>query len=52
MPNAAVIVEPLGRDRFTYKNVLFYHYGIPAGKYKVRIRHLGYLPVDKTMTVS
>lgn len=52
LPYAAVMVEPLGRERFTDQNGRFYHYGIPAGKYKVRIRQLGYLPVDTTMTVS
>ena len=52
LPYSAVIVEPLGRERFTDQNGWFRHYSIPAGKYRVRIRQLGYLPVDTTITVS
>jgi hypothetical protein len=52
LPYTAVTVEPLGRERFTDQGGWFRHYGIPAGKYKVRIRQLGYLPVDTTITIS
>lgn len=52
LPYSAIIVEPLGRERFTDQNGWFRHYGVPAGKYKVRIRQLGYLPLDTTITIS
>jgi hypothetical protein len=52
LPYTAVLVEPLGRERFTDQGGWFRHFAVPAGKYKVRLRQLGYIPVDTTITIS
>jgi hypothetical protein len=52
LPFTTVTVEPLGRERFTDQNGLFRYFAVPGGKYKVRLKQLGYLPTDTTITVS
>ncbi|MDP9176409.1 MAG: carboxypeptidase-like regulatory domain-containing protein [Gemmatimonadota bacterium] len=52
LPYTTVSVEPLGRERFTDQSGWFRHFAVPAGNYRVRLRQLGYIPVDTTITVT
>ena len=46
---SSVTIEPLGGERFTDQTGRFVYFGIPAGTYRVRVRQLGYTPLDTTI---
>lgn len=52
LPYSTIIIDPLSRERFTDRDGTFRYFAVPPGKYKVRVRQLGYLPVDTTMMLS
>jgi carboxypeptidase family protein len=52
LPYSTVTIDPIGLERFTDQAGAFVLYAVPPGKYKVRIRQLGYVPLDTTITVS
>jgi hypothetical protein len=52
LPYSTVTVEPIGRERFTDQAGVFIYYAVMPGKYKVRIRELGYIPLDSTVTLT
>jgi hypothetical protein len=49
---STVVIDPLGRERFTDQGGTFRYFAVPAGKYRIRVRQLGYIPVDTTMMLS
>ncbi|MFN2604081.1 MAG: carboxypeptidase-like regulatory domain-containing protein [Gemmatimonadaceae bacterium] len=52
LPYSTVVFDPIGRERFTDQGGSFTYFAVPAGKYKVRIRQLGYTPLDTTIVVT
>ena len=52
LPYSTVVLDPIGRERFTDQGGVFTYFAVPAGKYKVKIRQLGYTPLDTTIVVS
>ena len=52
LPYSTVTIDPIGLERFTGPDGVFVMYAVPPGKYKVRIRQLGYVPLDTTITVN
>ncbi|MEO5590688.1 MAG: carboxypeptidase regulatory-like domain-containing protein [Gemmatimonadaceae bacterium] len=52
LPYSAVTIDPVGRERFTDQSGGFTFYGIPAGAYRVRVRQLGYIPLDTTIQIG
>ncbi|HVF38450.1 MAG TPA: carboxypeptidase regulatory-like domain-containing protein [Gemmatimonadaceae bacterium] len=52
LPYSTVTIDAIGRERFTDQTGTFTYYAVPAGKYRVRIRQLGYIPVDTSITVQ
>jgi len=52
LPYSTVVVDPIGRERFTDQGGSFTYFAVPAGKYKVKIRQLGYTPLDTTIAVT
>jgi hypothetical protein len=52
LPYSTIILEPLGREKFTDQSGVFRFFAVPAGKYTVRIRQLGYVPVDSAIMFS
>jgi hypothetical protein len=49
LPYSTVIIDPGAREKFTDEGGVFKYYDVPAGTYRVRIRQLGYIPVDTTV---
>jgi hypothetical protein len=52
LPYSTVVMDPIGRERFTDQGGAFTYFAVPAGKYKVKIRQLGYTPLDTTIVVT
>jgi hypothetical protein len=52
LPYSTVTIDPIGLERFTGQDGVFVLYAVPPGKYKVRVRQLGYVPLDTMLTVS
>lgn len=52
LPYSTVTVDPIGRERFTDQTGAFIYYAVPAGTYRVRVRQLGYIPLDTTIQIS
>lgn len=52
LPYSAVTIDPIRRERFTDQKGVFTYYGLPAGAYRIRVRQLGYTPLDTTIRVS
>ena len=52
LPYSTVTIDPIGLERFTDQVGVFVLYAVPPGKYKVRVRQLGYVPFDTTLTLS
>jgi hypothetical protein len=52
LPYSTITIDPIGLERFTGQDGAFVLYAVPPGKYKVRVRQLGYVPLDTTLTVS
>jgi len=48
---SVVSAASLGRERFSDAQGVFALTGLPAGALQLRVRHLGYSPVDLTVTV-
>jgi hypothetical protein len=49
---STIAIDSLGREKFTDQNGTFRFFAVPPGKYRVRVRQLGYIPVDTTMRLS
>ena len=52
LPYSTVTIDPIGLERFTDQTGVFVLYAVHPGKYKVRVRQLGYVPLDTTITVN
>ena len=52
LPYSTIVIDPIGRERFTDQGGSFTYFAVPAGKYKVKIRQLGYNPLDTTIVVT
>ncbi len=52
LPYSTVSIDQIGRERFTDATGTFKYFLVTPGKYRIRIRQLGYMPVDSTMAVS
>jgi hypothetical protein len=52
LPYSTVTVDPIGRERFTDQMGTFRYFAVPPGKYRIRIRQLGYTPLDTTMQLT
>ena len=52
LPYSTVVIDEIGRERFTDQAGAFTYFAIPAGKYKIRIRQLGYTPLDSTIVIN
>ncbi len=52
VPFTSVTLDPIGRERFTDGTGIFRYYALPPGHYKVRLRQIGFIPVDSTVTVA
>jgi len=52
LPYSTVVIDPIGHERFTDQGGSFTYYAVPVGKYKVKIRQLGYTPLDTTIVIS
>lgn len=49
---STVLIEEIGRERFTDENGSFRYFAVQPGKYKIKIRQVGYTPLDTTLHVS
>lgn len=52
LPYSTVTIDPIGRERFTDQAGAFTYYSVPAGTYRVRVRQLGYIPLDTTIQIG
>ncbi|HMA19380.1 MAG TPA: carboxypeptidase regulatory-like domain-containing protein, partial [Gemmatimonadaceae bacterium] len=52
LPYSTITIEQIGLERFTDQNGHFVYYAVAPGKYHIRIRQLGYTPVDTTLELS
>lgn len=52
LPYSTVTIDQIGKERFTDETGTFIYFAVPPGKYKVRIRQLGYTPLDSTLQLS
>lgn len=52
LPYSTVTIDPIGRERFTDQTGAFTYYAVPAGRYRVRVRQLGYIPLDTTIQIG
>lgn len=52
LPYSTVSIDQIGRERFTDATGTFKYFLVLPGKYRIRIRQLGYMPVDTTVAVS
>lgn len=51
LPYSVVAIPSLGRERFTTDSGEFVLAGVPAGDVTLRVRHVGYSPIDLHVTV-
>jgi Carboxypeptidase regulatory-like domain len=52
LPYSTVTIDEIGRERFTDETGTFTYFAVPAGKYRIRIRQLGYTPLDSTLRLN
>ncbi len=52
LPYSTVIIDPIGRERFTDQTGKFVYYAVEPGRYKIHIRQLGYVPIDTTLVLT
>jgi hypothetical protein len=52
LPYSTVTIEQIGRERFTDETGAFRYFAVPPGKYRIRIRQVGYSPLDTMMQLS
>ena len=52
LPYSTVIIDQIGKERFTDQTGTFIYFAVPAGKYRLRVRQLGYTPIDSTLQLS
>lgn len=52
IPYTTILIEPIGRERFTDQAGHFVYFAVSPGKYRVRIRQVGYSPIDTTMMLT
>ncbi|MEO5579165.1 MAG: carboxypeptidase regulatory-like domain-containing protein [Gemmatimonadaceae bacterium] len=52
LPYSTVSIDQIGRERFTDQVGAFVYHGIPAGTYRIRVRQLGYTPLDTTIRIT
>ena len=52
LPYSTVTIDQIGKERFTDETGTFTYFAVPAGKYKIRIRQLGYTPLDSTLQIN
>lgn len=52
LPYSTVTIDPIGRERFTDQTGTFTYYAVPAGRYRIRVRQLGYIPLDTAIQIS
>ena len=52
LPYSTVTIEQIGKERFTDQAGTFVYFAVPPGKYKIRIRQLGYTPLDSTLQLN
>ncbi len=52
LPYSTVTIDEIGRERFTDETGTFSYYLVPPGKYRIRVRQIGYVPVDTTLRLS
>ncbi len=52
LPYSTVIVDPVGGEKFTDEAGVFQYYDAAPGTYRVRVRQLGYIPLDTTVQFS
>lgn len=52
LPYSTVTIEQIGKERFTDQTGTFIYFAVPPGKYKIRIRQLGYTPLDSTIQLN
>jgi len=52
LPYSTVIIEAIGKERFTDQTGTFVYFAVPPGKYRIRIRQLGYNPLDTTLRLD
>ena len=52
LPYSTVTIDQIGMERFTDQAGAFTYFAVPAGKYKIRIRQIGYTPLDSTIVIN
>lgn len=52
LPYSTVTLDPLDRERFTDQTGVFVYYSLPPGSYRLRVRQLGYIPIDTTIVIG
>ncbi len=52
LPYSTVTIDRIGRERFTDQVGAFVYHGIPPGSYRIRVRQLGYIPLDTTISIT
>ena len=52
LPYTTITIEQLGQERFTDQNGHFTYFAVPPGNYKIRLRQIGYLPIDTTLSLN
>lgn len=52
LPYTTIVIDSLAREKFTDQEGTFRFFAVPPGKYRLRIRQLGYIPLDTTMRLS
>jgi Carboxypeptidase regulatory-like domain len=52
LPYSTVTIEQIGSERFTDATGTFTYFAVPPGKYRIRIRQLGYTPLDSTLQLN
>jgi Carboxypeptidase regulatory-like domain len=52
IPYSTVTVDSVGRERFTDERGSFTYFAFPVGRHRIRIRQLGYLPLDTNVVLA
>jgi hypothetical protein len=52
IPFTTILIEQIGRERFTDQSGHFTYFAVAPGKYKIKLRQVGYLPIDTTITLT
>jgi hypothetical protein len=52
LPYSTITIEPIGLERFTDQEGRFTYFAVAPGKYHIRIRQLGYTPLDMTLSLD